>query len=64
MDSVYEMQNDHSQLLMGGSTFNLKVDTELLMTDGKMVDIIQEDSGSFCHYFSTTRKVGLVKTGT
>ena len=26
------------------------------MIDGKMVDIIQEDSGSFCHYCKATRK--------
>ena len=28
------------------------VHTELSMIDGKMVDLIQGDSGSFCHYFN------------
>ena len=30
------------------------VHTELSMIDGKMVDLIQGDSGSFCHYCNVT----------
>ena len=44
------MQNHHSQLVIGGSTFNLKVNTELSMIHRKMADNIQGDSGSFCYY--------------
>ena len=39
--------NDHPQLL--------SVKTELSMVDGKMVDLIQGDSGSFCHYCNVTK---------
>ena len=33
----------------------LSAHTEISMVDGKMVDIIQGDSGSFCHYCNATR---------
>ena len=33
----------------------LSVHTELSMVDGKMVDLIQGDSGSFCHHCNATR---------
>lgn len=34
MNSAYEMQNNHSELVINGSTFNLKLNTELAMIDG------------------------------
>ncbi len=37
---------------------DLSVDTELSMIDGKMVNIIQGDSGSFCHYCKVTKNQG------
>lgn len=34
MNSAYEMQNNHSELVINSSTFNLKLNTELAMIDG------------------------------
>ena len=34
MDSAYEMQKSHSKLVINGSSYNLKLNTELLMIDG------------------------------
>ena len=33
----------------------VKIVTELSMIDGKMADLIQGDSGAFCHYCMATR---------
>ena len=37
------------------SESSAQVVTELSMMDGKMVDIVQGDSGAFCHYCNATR---------
>ena len=50
---LFEEQN---KVLINDTEVNLSVHTELSMIDGKMVDIIQGDSGSFCHYCKATRK--------
>ena len=40
MDSAHEMQNNHSELVIGDSTVNIKVNTELSMIGGTRVDFI------------------------
>ena len=41
-----------------GHSVKLSSHTEISMVDGKMVDLIQGDSGSFCHYCYATNKQG------
>ena len=38
-----------------GHVIKISAHTEISMVDGKMVDLIQGDSGSFCHYCKATR---------
>lgn len=38
-----------------GLKCNITYDTKVSMVDGKMVSIIQGDSGAFCHYCTSTR---------
>ena len=54
IDSAHEME-ESSDFYINDIKTSLKVNTELSMIDGKMVDLIQGDSGSFCHYCKVTR---------
>lgn len=40
---------------IGNCKVFLSANTQISMIDGKMADLIQGDSGSFCHYCNTTR---------
>ena len=53
MDKLVEFENTPIPISNDSSA---KVVTEISMVDGKMVDLIQGDSGSFCHYCYTTRE--------
>ena len=50
LDKLVEMEKE--PLAVGDYTVHLN--TELSMVDGKMVDILMGDSGSFCHYTTAT----------
>ena len=52
--SAHEMETA-SEADNGGSKFFLSVHTELSMIDGTMVNLIQADSVSFCHYCKATK---------
>lgn len=49
------METSSAVTINPNTTPMLSVHTELSMVDGKMVDLIQGDSGSFCHYCNATR---------
>ena len=55
IDSAHTMEA-RGEAFIGTTPIDLSVHTELSMIDGKMVDIIQGDSGSFCHFCKATRK--------
>ena len=52
----YDMESSLSQVNHNGISHTLNVNCELSMVDGKMVDLIQGDSGSFCHYCDVTKE--------
>ena len=52
MDQFHELQKGFVQITNESSA---QVMTELSMMDGKMVDLVQGDSGAFCHYCNATR---------
>ena len=52
MDQLNDLQKGFVQI---NNEFSAKVVTELSMMDGKMVDLVQGDSGSFCHYCNVSR---------
>ena len=47
MDKLSELEDS---LIPISDVSSAKVTTEISMIDGKMVDLVQGDSGSFCHY--------------
>ena len=55
IDEMHAMETEESYINIGGKSQLLSVHTELSMVDGKMVDLIQGDAGSFCHYCYVTR---------
>ena len=52
MDQFEELQHGFVKISDESSA---QVETELSLIDGKMVDLIQGDSGAFCHYCNATR---------
>ena len=54
IDAVHAMETPTNAYIDGYPRL-LSARTEVSMVDGKMVDLIQGDSGSFCHYCNTSR---------
>ena len=52
MDQLEQLQNGFVQIK---EELSARIMTELSMMDGKMVDLVQGDSGAFCHYCNATR---------
>ena len=50
-NNLTELKNDHSMI----------VKTEVSIIDGKMVDILQGDSGALCHYCNIPRKIPMTQ---
>ena len=53
MDKLAEMEKETTTL---GGACSANVRTEISMIDGKMADLIQGDSGAFCHYCHVDRE--------
>ena len=53
MDKLAEMEKETTSF---GGNCSANVVTQISMIDGKMVDLIQGDSGAFCHYCDATRE--------
>ena len=62
MDTLHQMETQSLPVITNHDNgtkqclHNMNVTTELSMIDGKMANIIQGDSGAFCHYCNITRK--------
>ena len=56
MDTLATMEEETSTFVVGGSSLFGHVVTEISMVDGKMADLLQGDSGAFCHYCTATRE--------
>ena len=54
IDAAHNMENP-ADVNIDGHVIHLSAHTKISMVDGKMVDLIQGDSGSFCHYCNATR---------
>jgi hypothetical protein len=54
LDEAYSMEQLQT-IQLGHQTIKMAAVSELSMIDGKMANIIQGDSGSFCHYCNVTR---------
>ena len=55
MDDILRAEEESSPVITNGTAHDLSVQCEISMFDGKMVNLIQGDSGSFCHYCDATR---------
>ena len=55
LDAAHNMEQLSAVTIIPDTSSSLSVHTELSMVDGKMVDLIQGDSGSFCHYCTASR---------
>ena len=53
MDKLAEMEKGTTAF---GGACSANVVTEISMIDRKMVDLIEGDSGAFCHYCDSTRE--------
>ena len=56
IDEAERLETPVQDQNFNGHCVDICFNTELSMVDGKMVDLIQGDSGSFCHYCNATRK--------
>ena len=60
MDDILRVEEE-SSVITNGTAHDLSVQCEISMIDGKMVDLIQGDSGSFCHYCDARVKLTIWK---
>ena len=67
MDNITSLEEESTPLIRGTIAHDLDVTCEISMVDGKMIDLIHGDSGSFCHYCDVTRdeanNMELIKMG-
>ena len=57
MDEIHHVEQESIPVISTDDiAHDLKLTCEISMIDGKMVNIIQGDSGSFCHYCDATRE--------
>ena len=56
MDTLASIEKKTSKFEVTGSKLSGQVTTEISMIDGKMADLLQGDSGAFCHYCTATRE--------
>ena len=56
IDTAVNIERNGLLLEYAGSSIPLNINIEISMVDGKMVDILQGDSGSFCHYCYVSRQ--------
>ena len=50
INQIHEIESTESVITLNTETYALSAHTEISMIDGKMVDLIQGDSGTFWHY--------------
>ena len=56
MDVLHGLESEPVPLQLKVPSIPMKIHTEISMIDGKMADILQGDSGAFCHYCTVTRE--------
>ena len=56
LENIDSLETNSTPIITGDVACDLAFSCEISMVDGKMVDILQGDSGSFCHYCDVTKE--------